>query len=320
MTKSKIVICGSIAMDRIMRFPAKYADVIDPNKLDVISVSVLVDSLTQAKGGVGANIAHNLAILGEEPLLMGSIGKDGQSYVAELAAMGVNTTNVHVSEDLATATFTVLNDTEDNQIGGFYPGAMSDAASLSFSQFASQDVLLCLSPHDPLAMQRQVEEAKANNLRLMYDPGQQINNPSPTAPQELKAGIEAAEILMANDYEFSALCNKTGLSHEQINQMVSLVIVTKGDKGSVLSGKLLDKPLEVGIVKPAKVVDPTGAGDSYRAGFLYGYLRQWELLKCARLGATTASFTVEAFGPQVKFTKEDVIKRYKQTFNEEVEL
>jgi adenosine kinase len=314
MSDTRLVISGSVAIDRVMNFSGQYRDLINADKLHVLSVSVLVDSYDQAQGGTGANIAHSLALLGDNPVLLGSVGKDADIYIERLGSEGVDTSKIHVSE-LATASFNVLTDSDGNQIGGFYPGAMSDAESLSFLGFKDSPALFCISAHDPAAMRRQVEECSANNLRLFYDPGQQVSN---LPAEDLKAGALAAELLIVNDYEMGLLCKKTGLSQDDIFGSTDVVVITHGAEGSTISGRKLPEPVNIQSSSPMSVVDPTGAGDAYRAGFLYGYLRQWDVSQCGQLGSVVATFALEQHGPQAQISKPAVQSRYQQTYGEEI--
>ena len=316
MSKTRVIICGSIAIDRIMHFPGHYKELIQPDKLDVLSLSVLVDTLTVSPGGIGPNIAHNLAQLGEQPVLLGSAGADADYYLKQLAELGIDISAVHDSS-LPTASFTALTDADNNQMGGFYPGAMADSETVSVEPWSNQDVVFCLSAHDPSAMRRQTEECARHGIRLFYDPGQQVAN-VPT--EDLKLGVETAELVAVNEYEQQMLCEKLGISAEELSAGVDLLISTRGEHGSVISGKSLDQPLEIACAKPSEIVDPTGAGDGYRAGFLYGYLRQWDVRICAQLGAVVASFVLEQSGTQVELSRAAIIGRYKETFNEELVL
>jgi adenosine kinase len=316
MANPKLIICGSIALDRIMNFSGKYRDLIKPDKLHVLSLSVLLDKLEETPGGVAANIAYGLAQLGDRPIILGSVGPDAADYMNKLSAAGIDTGSVHVSK-LPTASFNVMTDSDDNQVGGFYPGAMADAESLTLVPWAGQDVLVCVSAHDPGSMRSQVAECNRHGLRLIYDPGQQVSN-SPAV--SLKAGVDAAEVLIINDYELSVLCDKSGMSAEEIKAKVPVVITTLGKDGSLIDGAKAGGPHGIPACRPGKLVDPTGAGDGYRAGFLYGYLRQWQLPKCGRLGSVIASFAIERHGTQTELSKEAVIARYRQAFNEEITL
>ncbi len=316
MANPRLIICGSIALDRIMNFSGKYRDLIKPDKLHVLSLSVLLDKLEETPGGVAANIAYNMAQLGERPILMGAVGPDASDYLERLSSAGIDASSVHISK-LPTASFNVMTDSEDNQVGGFYPGAMADTTSLTLKPWAGQDVLVCVSAHDPGSMKAQVAECAEYGLRLVYDPGQQVSN-SPAA--SLKAGIDAAEVLITNDYELSVLSEKAGISAEEIKAKVPVVVTTLGRDGSIIEGAKAGGPHKIPPGKSAKLTDPTGAGDGYRAGFLYGYLRQWQLPKCGRLGSVIASFIIEHHGTQTEFSKEALIRRYRESFNEEITL
>jgi adenosine kinase len=308
-----IVISGSIAIDRIMNFSGRYREHIRPEKLDSLSISIFLNELKDAYGGVGANIAYSLALLGDEPILLGSVGKDALIYMEKLAHDGVNIKHVFESE-LPTASFNVITDSDQNQVGGFYPGAMFDSHALSFEPWKNDQAIVVVAPHDPKAMKRQVKECRDFALRLMYDIGQQVSNlPGP----EMAEGVRAAEILILNDYELTVLSQKTGMSIEEIKATVPIVITTLGKKGSVIEGKHVPKPITVGVVKPKQVADPTGAGDAFRSGFLYGYARDWPLKACARLGATCGTYAIETMGTQSHtFTLKAVNARYKKAFGE----
>jgi adenosine kinase len=316
MSKPQLIICGSIAIDRIMNFSGRYQDLIHPDKLHALSLSVLLDKLEDSPGGTGANIAYNSALLGDQPILLGSVGPDAAGYIEQLSAAGINTEFVHVSQ-LSTASYNGMTDSDNNQVGGFYPGAMADSASLLLGRWAGQGIFFVLAAHDPIAMRAQVAECQKYELRLLYDPGQQVSNVS---GGDLQAGVSAAEVLIVNDYELDALCKKTKSTPDSIKNSIPVVITTYGKDGSIIEGKQAKDPIKIAAAKPDQVVDPTGAGDAYRAGFLYGYLRQWELLVCGQLGSVLASFIVERHGTQHHVSKRAIMERYQENFNEELEL
>lgn len=310
---SPILISGSIAIDRIMSFNGKYRDYINTQKIDSLSISIFLQELKDAYGGVGANIAYSLALLGEQPVLIGSVGKDALLYMEKLAHNGVTITHVHESP-LPTASFNVITDSDQNQVGGFYPGAMFDSETLTFAPWKNDNPIAVVSPHDPKAMKRQVEECKKWGLRLCYDIGQQVSN---LPGDEMRAGVEAAEILILNDYEMTVLSEKTGLSIPEIKSIVPVVITTLGKKGSIIEGAKVSEAIAVGVAAPKQVADPTGAGDAFRAGFLYGYARDWPLKASAQLGAVCGTYAIEAAGTQSHtFTVAQITKRYSEAFNE----
>jgi adenosine kinase len=312
----ELIVSGSIAMDRIMNFSGTYKDLIHPEKLHVLSISIFLDKVVNTDGGIAPNICFALAQLGDRPVLYGSVGPDGRDYMDRLKHAGVNTAHLHFSR-LDTATFNVITDSENNQVGGFYPGAMADAASLTLDKWQGKDAIVCVAPHDPKAMRMQIDQCREFGLRLFYDPGQQVTN---ALPADLAAGIRAAEVVIANDYEIGQLCNKTGFSEAQLKRETPIVITTLGHEGSIIEGARLETPIRVKAVKVSKVVDPTGTGDAYRAGFMHGYARDWDLASCAELGSVIASFVLEQHGTLVKLSIPEVKKRYEATYNKEVEL
>jgi adenosine kinase len=306
----KLLLTGSIAIDRIMIFAGKFSDVIQPDKLHLLSLSVLLDELKDSRGGVAANIAYTLGLLGEKPILYGSVGKEALPYMEDLAKLGVNTKRIHYSS-LPTATFTVMTDMINCQIGGFYPGAMSDATSLSLAPFQNENMLVVISPHDPKQMAIQVAECGKYKKRLFYDVGQQVNNIS---GEDIRAGIETAELLIINDYEMGVISQKTGWSKEQIEQKVATCVTTLGEKGCVVVTRG-NAPVQVPALRVPKVVDPTGAGDAFRAGFLYGLTRDLPPVECAEIGSTAAAFAIEHQGAQGHvFDKETFFQRYQKNY------
>ena len=311
MNSTKIVVCGSIAIDRIMNFNGSYKNLIKPDAIHVLSLSVFLDSIKDTQGGVAGNICYNLALLKEKPILMGSVGKDANIYISKLAKMGVNTKNVHYSNK-KTASFNVITDADNNQIGGFYPGAMFDSSNLSFTPWQNKNALMVLAPHDPIAMKRQVDECKKYGLRLFYDIGQQISN---TPKQDIKKGIDAAELVIVNDYEFMVLCDILQKTTAQTKKLLPTLVITKGSKGSIICGSKYKSEIIVKAAKPNKVIDPTGAGDAYRAGFLYGYTRGFRPDICGMLGSVLALYALEAHGTQEHtFTRQQFSDRFKQNY------
>jgi len=237
MNKPQLIICGSIAIDRIMNFSGRYRDLIQPDKLHVLSLSVLLDKLEDTPGGIGANIAAGLARLGEKPVILGSVGHDAKAYIDELSKLGIDVSRVHFSQ-LPTPSFNVITDNEDSQVGGFYQGAMSDSDSLSLKPWQGQDAVAVIAAHNPEAMNRQVGECREYGVKLIYDPGQQVADPA----TDLAGGVAAAEILIANDYELSLMCQKLNTTPDELKKRVPIVITTLGKDGSVIEGQQLAEP------------------------------------------------------------------------------
>lgn len=309
----EIILTGSIAIDRIMTFKGKFKNLIQPDKIHVLSISILLDQLKDTPGGIAANIAYSLALLGEQPVLLGSVGQDASGYLLQLEKLGVTTDRVQYSQ-LPTASFTVMTDSDDCQVGGFYPGAMSDAAGLHLRDVPT-DSFVVLSPHDPKQMAAQVTECVERGLRLFYDVGQQVTNIS---GEDIRAGVLAAELLIVNDYELSVVAEKTGWTTDEIKNKVKTCVVTLGERGCQIFQGAGSK-IEVRAVKVAQLADPTGAGDAFRAGFIYGYIRQWPLAKAAQLGAVAAAYAIEHIGTQEHFfTQAEVIQRYQAHFGKDL--
>lgn len=305
----RLILTGSIAIDRILNFPGKFVDLIQPDKLHVISVSVLIERLKDTRGGIAANIGYTLALLGEKPVLLGAVGKEAKPYMKDLHTLGINIKHVHYSS-LPTASFTVMTDISDCQVGGFYPGAMSDSKTLIFSEFDPKKDFLVISPHDPVAMRRQVKEAKKRKFRYFYDVGQQVINIS---SEDITNGVNGAELLIVNDYEMGVIEKKTGMAQKEILKKVKVVVVTLGEKGSQFYVE--GKPGKVVAVPIKKVIDPTGAGDAFRGGFLYGYNKGWDIETCCQLGSITATFAISKQGTQEHhFTKEQIAKIAKKHY------
>lgn len=312
----RIVISGSMSVDQIMTFGGSFESLIQPEKLHVLSISPLVEKMKRTRGGTAGNMAYSLALLGERPTLLVSIGKESKEYIYDLQQMGVDTSHVNFSE-LPTATFSVLTDKNNCQVGGFYPGAMSDVASLTVEKFAKEDILMVISAHDPGGMAAQISECKKLKKRVLFDPGQQI---LVLSKDVLRAGIECAEILMVNDYEMGLLIKRTGWSQKEIVGKLKVCIVTLGESGSKVwvSGKTVRVPAV--SLSAESVVDPTGAGDAFRAGFLYGYTRDWEVTTCMKLGSVLASLVVVRHGTQEhSFTWDDILERYQKQYKEILE-
>jgi adenosine kinase len=276
-----------------MVFPGHFEDHILPDKIHILNVSFLVDSLDRLRGGVAGNIAYNLALLKQPCRVVATVGTDFDSYRATLDAMGVDTSAIVTIEDELTASAFITTDRADNQITGFYPGAMARAGQLSMAPHLAGVRVGIISPTAPDAMRRHARELRDSGVAYMYDPGQQIVS---LAPNALREGIEGADILVGNDYEFAMMTDKTGLSREDLIEIVPTVVVTYGELGShIFNGG--DK-FEIPAARPTAVVDPTGAGDGYRAGLVAGVEAGLPWETAGRIGALAATYVVEVKGTQ----------------------
>ena len=270
--------------------------------------------MVRLRGGVAPNIAYGLALLGERPRVMGTAGQDFEEYRAWLEAQEVDTSAIKTIEDDFTASFFVSTDQENNQIAMFYIGAMAHAHTLSFKDldYASIDLAI-ISPNDPRAMAQYAEECQELRIPYLYDPSQQIIRLS---GDDLRAGIQGAYLLMVNEYEFSMVREKTGLTKEDVIAQVGALVITLGEKGSKIQTR--EQSIEVPVVPPAKIIDPTGVGDAYRAGFVKGVAlgAPWEV--AGRMGAVAAAYVLEQKGTQNHhYTQTEFVARYREYFDDD---
>ncbi len=308
-----IVITGSIAFDYLMTFPGDFTEAVQPNKLHKLSVSFLVDEMRKQRGGCAANIAFSLAMLGERPLLMGTVGEDFVAYRAWLNAHGVDTSATRVISDVFTASFFATTDRHQNQIASFYTGAMAYANELSFHDLPQPVDLAIISPNDPQAMDKYPAECRELQIPYIYDPSQQVVR---STPEELRRGLVGAEIFIVNDYEFEIFKERTGMSEDEIRRSVKrAVLVTLGEKGAMIWE---NERLTVPAVPPQQILDPTGVGDAFRAGLLKGLALGLPLEICGRIGSLAATYVLETHGPQAHhYTLAEFTNRYREAFGED---
>jgi adenosine kinase len=312
-----IIVTGSIAFDNIMDFPGKFADHILPDKIHILNVSFLVKGLKKQRGGTAGNIAYTLGLLGDKPLLYSTAGQDFAGYEAGIAAAGVDTHAVRVLPDDFTAICYITTDEVNNQITGFYAGAMAQDVHLSLHELPreGQDLLI-ISPTEPRAMVRFAREAHELGLPYVYAPGQQIIS---LEAKDLAAGIEMAHVVIANDYEYEMIRNKTGLTARDMLSQDRIVVITRGEHGSVIQTR--DAQVEIPVAPVGEVVDPTGAGDAYCAGVVYGLEHGLDLSRAGRIGSLAATYVIESYGTQAhRYTREEFAARYAESFGEDITL
>jgi len=316
------VVTGSVAFDYLMRFPGRFVEHLIPDQMARLSVSFLVDEMRRVPGGCGPNIAYSLALLGERPLLFATAGRDAGEYRDRLEREGVDVSGLALHDDLFTASFFVSTDVDQNQIASFYTGAMARARDLSLTSLDLTTVaLVILSPNDPAAMERYARECRAERLPFLYDPSQQVAR---LTGEELEAGLSGAAILIVNDYEYGILRHKTGLSPEDLEERVPVVVVTHGADGSTISEAVGEKRVrhEVPAARlEAGAIDPTGVGDAYRAGLVRGLRIGAPWPVAGKMGSVAAVFALEAQGPQPpRYGGEDFVLRYRRNFGDEPAL
>ena len=309
---SQVVVTGSLAFDQIMVFPGSFKDHILPEKLHVINISFLVSEMRRQLGGCAGNIAYSLALLGHSARVVASAGSDFGDYSAWLLKHGVDLGGIQICDDVTTASCFITTDQTDNQITGFFPGAMSRARDLSLKERAGERAgVAVIAPDDPDAMIRHCKEARESGLPFIFDPSFQV---TAMDGEPLAAAAQGASMLVVNDYEFAVFGKKTGKTDAAIFDLVDMAVVTLGAEGSKI---LLPEQDEI-LIPPAQIsefVDPTGAGDSYRSGFVAGLRRGFDLETCGRMGSVASAYVVEQNGPQSHgYTPQDFSERYQANF------
>lgn len=297
----KIIVSGSLAYDRIMDFPGYFSEHILPEKIHVLNICFQVDGMKEKCGGTAGNIAYALTLMGEKPVISATIGKDYHKYFEWLANNGISTENIKKIENEFTASAYITTDRADNQITGFNPGAMKYSSSLDFDKLTPKDTLVIVSPGNLEDMRNYPRFCKARGIDYIFDPGQSLPM---LDSKELIQAIEGCRILISNDYEMDMIQSKTGLKKEALMRLTKTMIVTRGELGSLVFTP--DDEINIPAVKPEKVMDPTGAGDSYRGGLISGMVHGKSIEYCARMGSVCASFAVEIYGTQdYRFSAEE---------------
>lgn len=288
-----IIVSGSLAYDRIMSFPGHFSDHILPDKIHVLNVCFQVNGMKEKYGGTAGNIAYSLSLLGEKPRISATIGQDYARYFAWLDKIGLSTDGIKIIDDEFTAGAYITTDLADNQITGFNPGAMQFPAGMNFDFLDPQESLVIVSPGNMEDMINYPAVCKQREIPYIFDPGQSL--PVWNAEELLKA-IEGSKILIVNDYELELIMNKTGKKKRELVPMTGAVITTLGEAGSQIS--TTESEIFIAPTKARKVVDPTGAGDSYRGGLISGLVRGRDIVESAKMGSVSASFAVECYGTQ----------------------
>ncbi|MGE5094487.1 MAG: carbohydrate kinase family protein [Betaproteobacteria bacterium] len=286
------LICGSMAYDTIMVFPDQFKNHILPDQIHILNVSFMVPTMRREFGGTAGNIAYNLKLLGDDPTIMATVGHDFAPYGQRLAQLGLRATHVREVPDQFTAQAFITTDMDDNQITAFHPGAMS-FAHLNRVDDAPGAKLGIVSPDGRQGMIEHCRDFAAQGIPYVFDPGQGLPMFS---GDDLKQLMKGAAALTVNDYEARVVEQRTGLSVEEIAGQIGAVIVTRGAEGSSVYTR--DGRIDVHAVEPTRVEDPTGCGDAYRSGLLYGMARRWEWRRSARLASVMGCLKIAHRGGQ----------------------
>jgi adenosine kinase len=289
---TRTLVCGSLAYDTIMVFPDRFARHILPDQTHMLSVSFQIGEMRREWGGCAGNIAYNLKALGGEPVVMATLGADGAPYRERLGNLGIAQDGVKSLPEMFTAQAFIITDLDDNQITAFHPGAMNASHENRVGDVA--DIALgIVAPDGREGMRSHVLQFAQAKIPFVFDPGQGL--PLFSGP-ELIAMIDAASFVAVNDYEGRLLAERTGLSLEAIAERVDALIVTMGAAGARIHAD--GATLEIPAVKAASVVDPTGCGDAFRAGMLYGIAHGWNWERTGRLASILGSLKIASRGGQ----------------------
>ncbi|MBC8187740.1 MAG: carbohydrate kinase family protein [Proteobacteria bacterium] len=319
--KMTVLVTGSVAVDHIMTFEDHFKNHFVADKLEKLNVAFHVPRLVKLFGGTGANIAFNLCRLGIDPILLAAVGSDLGSYAAWMDENGVRRDHLLVLDDQYTAAAFITTDAAHNQIISFHPGAMDRAHEARIADVKEPFAVGIVSPNGKQAMIDYARDLKERGAHCVMDPGQGL--PILDA-EELLEALTGASVYIVNDYEWELTCQKTGLDEDAIAERVGALIVTRGEEGSLLRRGGLDSGLRIdqdrtilASVKAEKVVDPTGCGDSYRAGLLYAIVNDLSLEVGARLGSLMGALKVARQGPQsIDLDLEAIHERYASEFGE----
>jgi len=309
----RTLICGSLAFDTIMVFPDRFGRHILPEQVHMLSVSFQIGQMRREWGGCAGNIAYSLKAIGGEPVVMATLGDDGGPYRERLERLGVAGDGVRTVAGTYTAQAFIITDLDDNQITAFHPGAMNCSHENRVGEVADIGLGI-VAPDGRDGMRAHVEQFAAAKIPFMFDPGQGM--PLFSGP-ELIEMIDAATYLAVNDYEGQLLVERTGLTLAEIARRVDALVVTKGADGSSIhvDGRVLDVP----VVAPTALCDPTGCGDAYRAGLLYGIASGWEWERTGRLAAILGAVKIAAQGGQNHSLDRAAIARlYDETFHSDL--
>jgi adenosine kinase len=304
------LICGSFAYDTIMVFQDHFKNHILPDKVHILNVSFQVPTMRREFGGCAGNIAYNLKLLGGEPLPLGTVGKDFGPYAEWMDKLGIKRTHIKVCEDTYTAQAFITTDMADNQITAFHPGAMNRSQEVAVSK-ASGARLGIVAPDGREGMLSHARQFREAGIPFIFDPGQgmPLFNGS-----DLLGFLEQADYVTLNDYEAELMQERTGQKLEALAKKVQALIVTLGAKGSRVytDGRIIDIP----AAKPRAVKDPTGCGDAYRAGLLYGLLNNLNWETTGRIASLMGAIKIEHPGTQNhRFTRAEFEVRFKESFS-----
>ncbi len=309
-----VVCTGSIAFDYILSFKGRFKDHILPDKTHILNLSFLVDNLKKRRGGVAGNYAYNLALLGYPSAVLATAGSDAFEYRAWLEKLQIDCRGLRLLEDEISATGFTTTDLDDNQITGYYGGAMNLAGKLGLDDTVPNPEAVIVGPNAPDAMFRLVHECRERGVRWVFDPAHQLPHLS---GEDLKDGARGAWVLIGNDYELEMIQHRTGLTMDELKGLSEIVVTTLGRQGSRIDAGPQSHTIPAA---PARVEsDPTGAGDAYRAGLVAGLLRALDVPTAGAVASLAATYAVEQVGTiEHSYSRDEFSTRYREAFGSQL--
>ena len=288
-----VVVCGSLAYDNIMEFDGKFGDYILPDQIHILSVAFNVPRLRKEFGGCAGNIAYNLKLLGIEPIITATVGQDFDVYGSWLEKNGISKDAIKIMDSMYTAQCFITTDSNNNQLTSFHPGAMDEGHKNPISLTTNNIEMAIIAPDGKQSTIEHAEQLHEQSIPIMYDPGQGLPMFN---KDEIEKIIELSDWIILNEYEANLISEITGKQLTHIARNLKAAIVTKGNKGSEIF--VGDEPIFIEPIKAKKDLDPTGCGDAYRAGLMYGICNQMSWQQSGKIGSMMGSIKVASHGTQ----------------------
>jgi adenosine kinase len=309
-----VIVTGTVAYDYIMDFPGGFSEHILPSEIHKINLSFIVSKFAKRRGGTAGNVSYSLGLLAVPHILFTVAGKDFAEYGKDFRKLEIDLSKVRIDKNEYTSTGFAMTDKNDNQIWGYFYGASEGIKDLRLKTVAKKDDLVLIGPSGAQGSMSLIRQCIALQIPYMFDPGfilTQVSN------QDLEIGVKNAKIIIGNDYEICLI--KERVKDWQDFFPDKAIITTFGEKGALIDDK--GKKYQIKSVKPGKMVDPTGAGDAWRSGFLAGFTKGFDLQVCGQMGSVTSAYSLEHYGTQEhSFSKAEFILRYRQNFNSLLKL
>jgi adenosine kinase len=305
-----IYVSGSMAYDRIMDFPGRFSDHILPDKIHILNVCFTVNGMVEKFGGTAGNIAYSLSLLKENPIILSTIGKDYENYFNWLKKNKISVEGIKIINEELTAGAYITTDKADSQITGFNPGSMKYPSEYNFQNTNPEKSIAIIAPGNLQDMMEYAKIYKEKGIRYICDPGQSL---TAWEGKALREWIERSMLLISNDYELELIMKMTGMDKKGLLSLTEAIITTFGEKGSLVSTP--ESNASIPSAKVQNILDPTGAGDAYRAGLLKGLVMGKDVKTAAKMGAVAAIYAIEKYGTQEHyFTYEEFVERYRENF------